>query len=84
MLQDAIDPFPTGDCQTSVLGIVQALKFVHADPDGAAAIAKEEFPTMSAEDMKATLGRAIENQIWSKDAFISQVGQWNTAESSLS
>jgi NitT/TauT family transport system substrate-binding protein len=63
-----------------VLGIAKALKFVYADPEGAAAVAKEEFPTMAPEDMKATLARAIENQIWSKDAFISQES-WNTAKS---
>ena len=79
VLQDTISTQPE-TVKGFVLGIVQALKFVHADPDGAAAIAKEEFSTMSAEDMKATLGRAIENQIWSKDAFISQES-WNTAKS---
>ena len=40
VLQDTISTRPPETVKGFVLGIVQALKFVHADPDGAAAIAK--------------------------------------------
>jgi NitT/TauT family transport system substrate-binding protein len=63
-----------------VRGLVKALRFVYANPDQAAAIAKEEFPTMAPADLKATLDRAIHDQIWSKDALISKES-WDTAKS---
>ncbi len=63
-----------------VHAIIKALKFVYANPDQAATVAKEEFPTMAPADMKATLDRAIHDQIWSKDALIS-TESWDTAKS---
>lgn len=63
-----------------VRAMVKAQKFVYSNTDQAVAVAKEEFPTMAAADMKATLDRAIGDQIWSKDGLISQQS-WDTAKS---
>jgi len=63
-----------------VRAMVKAQKFVYANTDQAVAIAKEEFPTMAPADMKATLERAIHDQIWSKNGLISKES-WDTAKS---
>jgi NitT/TauT family transport system substrate-binding protein len=62
-----------------VRAIAKALTFVYSNPDQAVVVAKAEFPTMTEVDMKATFDRAIHDQIWSKDALISQQS-WNTAK----
>jgi len=55
-----------------VRGMVKGLKFTYADPNGAAEIAKKQFPTMPLEDLKATLDRSFKDELWSKDGFISK------------
>jgi NitT/TauT family transport system substrate-binding protein len=60
-----------------VKGVVKGLKFTYAEPDKAVAIAKKEFPTMSIEDLKATLDRSFADQMWSKDGMVS-VDSWKT------
>ena len=60
--------------------VVKSLKYVYGDPDGAAAIAKEEFPTMPIADLKATLDRSFADKIWSEDGSVSHES-WKTAES---
>src|SRR5256885_8578428 len=37
-----------------VKGMVKGLKFLYADPNAAAEIAKKQFPTMALDDLKAT------------------------------
>ena len=37
-----------------------------------AEIAKKQFPTMALEDLKATLDRSFNDEMWSKDGMISQ------------
>jgi len=54
-----------------VRGVVQGIKFTYADPEGAAAIAKKEFPTMAVADLKATLDRTFADGLWSRDGSIS-------------
>jgi NitT/TauT family transport system substrate-binding protein len=61
-----------------VRGMVKGLKFTSAQPDGAAEIAKKQFPTMSLEDLKATLDRSFKDELWSKDGLISREA-WTTA-----
>jgi NitT/TauT family transport system substrate-binding protein len=61
-----------------VRGMVKALKFTHDKPDDAAAVAKQQFPTMALDDLKATLGRSFQDEMWSKDGLISR-GSWTTA-----
>ena len=62
-----------------VKGMVKALKFVYANPDQSAEIAKKQFPTMALEDLKATLDRSFKDELWSKDGMISKQA-WATAE----
>ena len=50
-----------------VKGMVKALKFLYANPNEAAEIAKKQFPTMAVEDLKAALDRSFKDEMWSKD-----------------
>lgn len=63
-----------------VRGVILGLKFTYAQPDEAAAIAKLEFPTMPAADLKATLDRSFADQLWSRDGLISPQS-WTTGGS---
>jgi NitT/TauT family transport system substrate-binding protein len=60
-----------------VKGMVKALKFLYANPNESAEIAKQQFPTMALEDLKATLDRSFKDQLWSKDGMISREA-WTT------
>jgi NitT/TauT family transport system substrate-binding protein len=62
-----------------VRGMMKGLKFLYADPTGAAEIAKAQFPTMPLEDLKATLDRSFADEMWSKDGLISEQA-WTTAK----
>jgi NitT/TauT family transport system substrate-binding protein len=62
-----------------VRGVVQGIKFTYADREGAAAIAKKEFPTMALDDLKATLDRTFADGLWSRDGMVSAEA-WNTGE----
>ncbi len=62
-----------------VKGVILGLKATYADKEKAVEIAKKEFPTMSAEDLKATLDRSFADEIWSKDGMIS-AKSWTTGE----
>jgi len=55
-----------------VRGMVKGLKFTYANKDEAAEIAKKQFPTMPLEDLKATLDRSFNDEMWSKDGMISR------------
>jgi NitT/TauT family transport system substrate-binding protein len=63
-----------------VKGMVKALKFLYANPDESAEIARKQFPTMPIEDLKATLDRSFKDALWSKDGMISKEA-WTTARS---
>jgi NitT/TauT family transport system substrate-binding protein len=62
-----------------VKGMVKALKFLYANPAESAEIAKKQFPTMSVDDLKATLDRSFRDEMWSKDGMISKQA-WATGE----
>jgi NitT/TauT family transport system substrate-binding protein len=62
-----------------VRGMMKGLKYLHADKDGAAEIAKKNFPTMALDDLKATLDRSFADQMWSKDGTISPAA-WDTGK----
>ncbi len=62
-----------------VRGMMKALKFVDANKDETAEIAKKQFPTMSADDLKATLTRSFNDNLWSKDGTVSRAS-WDTAK----
>ena len=62
-----------------VRGMMKGLKFLYADKNGSADIAKEQFPTMALEDLKATLDRSFNDEMWSKDGMISKAA-WETGK----
>ena len=62
-----------------VRGMMKGLKFLYADKDGAAEIAKKQFPTMPLDDLKATLDRSFADEMWSKDGMISRAA-WDTGK----
>ena len=62
-----------------VRGMMKALKYLYADKDGAADVAKKQFPTMPLDDMKATLDRSFADEMWSKDGMISRAA-WDTGK----
>ena len=57
-----------------VRGMMKGLKFLYANQDEAAEIAKKQFPTMPLDDLKATLDRSFADEMWSKDGMISRAG----------
>ena len=61
-----------------VRGMVKGSKFLYANRDESAEIAKKQFPTMPLEDLKATLGRSFADELWSPDGMISKQA-WSTA-----
>jgi NitT/TauT family transport system substrate-binding protein len=61
-----------------VRGMIKGLQFIYAEPDEAAEIAKRQFPTMPLDDLKATLSRSFQDEIWSRDGMISRQA-WTTA-----
>jgi NitT/TauT family transport system substrate-binding protein len=63
-----------------VKGMVKGLKFLYANPNESAEIAKKQFPTMPLEDLKATLDRSFRDGMWSKDGMISKEA-WATGSS---
>lgn len=62
-----------------VRGMMKGLKFLYADKNGAAEIAKKQFPTMALDDLKATLDRSFADEMWSKDGSISRPA-WDTGK----
>src|SRR5216683_5702152 len=48
-----------------VRGMVKGSKFLYANRDESAEIAKKQFPTMPLEDLKATIDRSFADQLWS-------------------
>jgi NitT/TauT family transport system substrate-binding protein len=62
-----------------VRATIKGLRETYANPAEAAEIAHKEFPTMAAEDLKATLDRSFADNIWSKDGMVSRAS-WDTAK----
>jgi NitT/TauT family transport system substrate-binding protein len=62
-----------------VRGMIKSLKFVYANHEESAEIAKKQFPTMPLDDLKATLDRSFADELWSKDGRISRTS-WDTAK----
>src|SRR6185437_3887555 len=62
-----------------VRGMVSALKFLYANKDESAEIAKKQFPTMLLDEHKATLDRSFADELWSKDGQVSRAA-WDTAK----
>jgi len=53
-------------------GMVKGLKFLYANPNEAAEIAKKQFPTMALADLKPRSTARSSDQMWSKDGMISK------------
>ena len=62
-----------------VTAVSKGLKATYANPAEAAEIARKEFPTMTPEDLKATLDRSFADQLWSPDGMISEAA-WTTGK----
>ena len=62
-----------------VRGMIKGLKFLYADKNGSAEIAKKQFPTMALEDLKSTLDRSFADEMWSTDGMISRES-WDTGK----
>jgi NitT/TauT family transport system substrate-binding protein len=62
-----------------VRGMLRGLKFLHADRNGAAEIARKQFPTMALDDLKATLERSFADDMWSRDGMVMRAA-WDTAK----
>lgn len=63
----------------AVRAVRRGLQFVATDHAAAVAVAQKWFPTMSADDLKATMDRAFADDLWSKDGMITPAS-WATAE----
>jgi NitT/TauT family transport system substrate-binding protein len=61
-----------------VRGMVRALKLLYGNPGEAAEIAKGQFPTMPLEDLRASLDRSFQDEMWSRDGMVSRPA-WTTA-----
>jgi NitT/TauT family transport system substrate-binding protein len=53
-----------------VRAMSKGLKFTHDNHQAAIALARKEFPTMSADAIKMTLDRAFADDLWSEDGMI--------------
>ncbi len=62
-----------------VRGMIKGLKFLYANQNESAEIAKKQFPTMPLDDLKATLDRSFADEMWSKDGMISRQA-WDTGK----
>ena len=76
VLKESIDKQPEV-VAAFVRAMSKALKTTYADRELAARVAKKEFPTMSLEDLKATIDRSFADKMWSPDGKISQAA-WTT------
>ena len=76
--QDSIETDPV-TVEAFVRNLIRGLRFTRDNPDEASAIARREFPTMPADDMKATLDRSFADELWSTDGLVSQAA-WTTAK----
>jgi NitT/TauT family transport system substrate-binding protein len=62
-----------------VRGMMKGLKFLYANQQESAEIAKKQFPTMPLDDLKATVDRSFADEMWSKDGTISRAA-WDTGK----
>src|SRR3954451_15477360 len=66
---DSIKKEPEGE-RGFVRGMMKGFKFLYANQQESAEIAKKQFPTMPLDDLKATLDRSFADKMWSKDGTI--------------
>lgn len=75
---DSIEKTPA-IAESFVRAVMAGLRYTHENHEGAAAVSKAEFPTMPADDLKATLDRSFADEMWSPDGLISRQS-WDTAK----
>ena len=78
VLEDEIKSNPA-EVESFVRAVTAGLKETYAHPDEAKAIARQEFPTMPAADLNATVDRSFKDDLWSHDGMVSPES-WATAE----
>lgn len=64
--------------KSMVRAVMRGLKYTQEHPEELLAIAKKEYPTMADTDLRAALDRAVADQVWSKDGFITRAA-WKTS-----
>ncbi|WP_123043254.1 ABC transporter substrate-binding protein [Cohnella candidum] len=69
--KSSIDEDPA-TVQAFVDAIIEGLNKVNGDKEYAKSAVKAEFPTLSDESVQASLDRAYEDNLWSKDGLISE------------
>lgn len=57
----------------------KGLHLTYEQPDEAIAVARQEFPTMDADALKASYERCVADELWSHDGVVSRQG-WDTAK----
>jgi NitT/TauT family transport system substrate-binding protein len=62
-----------------VRGVVKALRFAYDNRAEAAELAKQQFPTMPLDDLRASLDRSFADEMWSRDGMITPQA-WDTAK----
>jgi NitT/TauT family transport system substrate-binding protein len=62
-----------------VRAIIKGLRLTYDKPEEALAVAKTEFPTMEAADLKASIDRSFKDEVWSHDGMISRAA-WDTGK----
>ena len=76
--QDSVQKDPA-TVEAFVRNLIRGLRLTLEQPDEAAAVARKEFPTMAADDLRATLDRSFADSLWSPDGVVSRPA-WTTAE----
>jgi NitT/TauT family transport system substrate-binding protein len=66
-------------CAGFVRAIIRGLKLANTNRDEAVTIAQKWFPTMSHDDITATIDRTLADHLWSSDGMISPQA-WETAK----
>ena len=57
-----------------VQAMVRALEYTFANPDEAEAVARAEFPTLPADEVKAVLKRALDDRLWERNGSMPREG----------
>ena len=62
-----------------VRAMSKGLRLTYDHPDEALAVARQEFPTMNADDLKASIDRSFADELWSHDGLVSREA-WETGK----
>ena len=62
-----------------VRAVIKGLRLTYDKPDEALAVARQEFPTMDAGELKASIDRSFKDEIWSRDGMVSRAA-WDVGK----